>query len=116
MSVNDTPTDNPQVPVDAKVVPLDWVKATRERLAAEESAKTDSSRLPEEDDGIPAEQTFEVALRSIDSDAPSVVLTYKGYMIATSVFVGFADEDGIVHGVVPMDRVLYVRAVEVAAA
>jgi len=112
MSVNDTPdSDNPQVPTsDAEVVPFDRVAAIRERLAASEGQKAGSPGMVSAEEGIPPEQTFEVVLRGVDGVTPSATLSFKGYMVATSVFVGFADGEGIINAMVPMDRVLYVKS------
>ena len=112
MSSNDTPIDdtNPQVPADAKVI--DWVQATRERLAAEESGQTRSPSMGyvTEDEGVPAEQVFDVVLIDEETGGPGITLAFKGYMVATSVFVGFADKDGIISAMVPINRVLYVKS------
>lgn len=118
MSENDTPkNDNPQTPSDATVVGIDRVEAIRERLRSEEGGKGKGPLFPTpEDNEIPPEQEFEVALLGdTRAGGPSATLNYKGYLVATSVFVGFADEDGIINGLIPLANVLYVKPVEPAA-
>lgn len=120
MSDNDTPInpDNPQVPnvpIGADVVTLDRVEEIRNRLAVNE--RTEKAKnlgiVPMETESIPDEQNFEVVLRDLDGVGPGITLNFKGYLVATSVFVGFADGEGIIGSMVPMDRVLYVRSVDV---
>lgn len=112
--------ENPQVPKEGNVEALtpSRVDAIRARLASEKGETsrvftTSDAAAPEQ--ALPEGTTFAVTLKGPDGQAGEVVL-FDGYLVATSVFVGFADEEGIIKGLVPIDNVLCVeQAVDVVA-
>lgn len=62
---------------------------------------------------IPPPRNFQIVLKAPDG-SPGKSLFYSGYLVATGVFVGVSDADGVVLGVVPLDNISFVKEADPA--
>jgi hypothetical protein len=97
--------------VEANVTPLrPTADDIRARIAGREGQRTTfGGALPS---ATPQDDPLDFEVGVVAPDGTLTVLNYTGFMVATSVFVGFADEVGLLQGIVPMDRLVYVTPAE----
>lgn len=101
------PNDNDKPDTTGTVVPVDTVDAIRARLKAEDSGKR--VFVPQEQ---PEELEIDVEPEPISFIASLIdgsEVKYEGFLVATSVFAGFANQDGIIQGLVPMNQLRYIK-------